>query len=82
MYTTYILFSVKLNKFYTGYSSDLSRRLEEYNRGKTPFMKSGVPWSRVYSTEFKTRKEAMILEKFIKNRGAGRFLIDNQIDVG
>ena len=82
MYTIYILFSLKLNKFYTGYSSDFSRRLEEHNRGKTPFMKSGVPWSIVYLTEFETRKEAMTLEKFIKNRGARRFLIDNQIDVG
>jgi putative endonuclease len=82
MYTTYILFSLKLNKFYTGYSSDFSRRLEEHNRGKTPFMKSGVPWSRVYSTEFKTKKEALILEKLIKKRGAARFLTDNQIKVG
>jgi putative endonuclease len=79
MYVTYILFSQKINKFYTGQTSDLTRRLEEHNRGKTPFMDSGVPWKILYTKECPSRKEAIKLEMFIKKRGARRFLNDNNI---
>jgi putative endonuclease len=74
MYYTYILYSKKINKFYTGQTQDIIRRLEEHNRGKTPFMASGCPWTIVYSIELPSRAEAMKLEKFIKKKGAERFL--------
>ena len=82
MYCTYILFSQKVKKFYTGQTEDLSRRLEEHNRVKTAFLASGRPWKLIYCEEFKTRAEAVNLEKFIKKRGAGRFLkeINIQLD--
>jgi putative endonuclease len=82
MYTTYILYSQKINKFYTGQSNDLNYRLEEHNRGKTAFMANGMPWRLVYSKDYDSRKEAMKLEKFIKKRGASRFLHDNNIQLG
>ena len=76
MYTTYILYSTKINKFYTGHTSDLNRRLEEHNRGKTPFMAKGSPWKLLYSKAHDSRAESIKLEKFIKKRGAARFLKD------
>ncbi len=79
MVSVYILYSNKLGKFYTGQTEDLWRRLIEHNRGKTAFMASGNPWKLVWHTELPTRKSAMLLEKAIKKRGAGRFLTDNQI---
>jgi putative endonuclease len=82
MYYTYILFSESLNKFYSGQTKDLSKRLIEHNRGKTPFMARGIPWKLVYSKESITRSDAIALEKFIKKRGAARFLADNNIAVG
>jgi putative endonuclease len=81
MFTTYIMLSSKTGKFYTGQTDDLNRRLEEHIRGKTPFMASGMPWKLVFSKEFNSRNEAIMLERFIKKRGAGRFLIDNNIAV-
>jgi hypothetical protein len=45
MYTTYILYSKTHSKFYTGQTENLDRRLEEHNRGKTMFMKKGMPWT-------------------------------------
>jgi putative endonuclease len=78
MFVTYILFSAKINKFYTGQTSDLIRRLEEHNRGKTAFMSGGAPWELLFSKEFNTRQEAIQLEKIIKKRGASRFLTDNK----
>jgi putative endonuclease len=76
MYITYIIFSQKLNKFYTGQTIDLKRRIEEHNRGKTPFMASGMPWQIIFTKEFNSRRESLKLEKFIKKRGAERFLDD------
>ena len=76
MYITYILYSSRINKYYTGQTTNLMRRLEEHNRGKTAFMAKGVPWQFVYSKEFYSRKEAIKLERLIKKRGAERFLKD------
>jgi putative endonuclease len=45
-------------------------------------MERGKPWILVFSKEFKTRTEAIELEKKIKSRGASRFLKDNNISVG
>ncbi|HLN54641.1 MAG TPA: GIY-YIG nuclease family protein, partial [Bacteroidales bacterium] len=61
---------------------DLPRRLEEHNRGKTSFMRKGMPWIVVYQAEFITRAEAVSMETAIKKRGASRFLSDNNIHVG
>jgi putative endonuclease len=82
MYVTYILYSQKINKFYTGQSFDFIRRFEEHNRGKTPFMASGMPWILMYSKVFNSRHDAVILELIIKKRGAARFLNDNNIQIG
>ena len=77
MYYTYILFSAKINRFYTGQTQDLYRRIEEHNRGKSPGKAKGTPWKLMYSEVFDTRAGAMKLEKFIKKRGAARFLNDH-----
>ncbi len=45
-------------------------------------MAKGIPWKIVYSKEFETRKEAMKYERFIKKRGAERFLNDNNNQLG
>jgi len=79
LYYTYILYSKSLQKYYTGQTENISRRLEEHNRGKTSFMKSGIPWIIVFSKEFSTRSEAMALEKQIKKRGASRFIEDQSL---
>jgi putative endonuclease len=82
MFYVYILYSKRINMFYTGQSVHPDVRLEEHNRGKTPFMASGMPWERVFLKELGTRSEAVLLEKTIKKRGAARFLSDNNLKVG
>jgi len=76
MYNTYILFSESLGKYYTGHTEDIVRRLSEHNMGKTPYLKSGIPWTVVFTQTFSLRSEAMALELKIKKRGAKRFLAD------
>ena len=76
MYITYVLYSAKINKYYTGHTSDFTLRLVEHNRGKTPFMNNGKPWIVVFTREHNSRAEATKLEMFIKKKGAKRFLND------
>jgi len=82
MFTVYIIYSSNIDKFYTGQTQDIERRLEEHNRGKTSFSATGMPWTLVYSKDCPSRSEALKLEKLIKKRGAARFLNDNKIPVG
>jgi len=82
MYITYILYSPKIQRFYTGQTKNLDRRLEEHNRGKSLFTAKGIPWMVVFSKAGNLKRDAMKLERFIKKRGAGRFLRDNNINIG
>jgi putative endonuclease len=63
----YILFSLKLIKYYVGSTNDLQRRLAEHNRGKEKFTKTGLPWLLVYSEAFEqitaTRKRELEIKK-------------------
>jgi len=79
MYTTYILYSSKISRYYTGHTINLERRLAEHNHGKTKFLARGVPWTIVYTSILDSRSEAMMLENSIKKRGAKRFLDDLKI---
>jgi putative endonuclease len=75
MYFVYVLYSEKVNCKYTGYTEDLTRRLNEHNQeilGK--FTKGKGPWILIYQEEFATRKEALIREKELKT-GKGRDFI-------
>ena len=48
----YILFSRKLNKYYVGSTSEMERRLDDHNRGKEKFTRTGIPWQLVYTETF------------------------------
>ncbi len=74
MYTTYILWSRKTGRYYTGSTEDLGNRVSEHNSGETKSIRYGIPWEVVYSEEFSTRAEAVKKEMEIKQRGAGRYL--------
>ena len=74
MFHTYILFSESLKKYYVGSTSHLFQRIEEHNQGKTPFTKTGIPWSLMYAITCDDNSTARDLEAKIKRRGAERFL--------
>jgi putative endonuclease len=78
-YFVYIIFSSKLNKYYTGFTENLEVRLEQHNSGISTFTAKGIPWVMVYNLEVNSANEARQLEKIIKGRGAKRFLIDKNI---
>ena len=72
----YILYSDKLNKYYTGQTNDLEDRLYRHNAGQEKFTSKGVPWKLLWSKALETRVAAVTLEHQIKKRGAKRYLLD------
>ena len=79
MFQVYILYSPTLQKYYVGSTQHLDIRLEEHNRGKSPFTKTGMPWNLVHTMACADRTEAVQLEMKIKKRGIQRFLLDLNI---
>jgi putative endonuclease len=66
MYYTYILISLKNNRYYIGSTDNLKRRLSEHNSGKVVFTRSYAPWEVYYFEEYQTRNQAFSREKQIK----------------
>ena len=68
MYYIYTLFSSKLNRYYTGTTDNLERRLEEYNSKhyENAFTTKGIPWELMLSYQCKSSDSAYTLEAFIK----------------
>ena len=76
IYTVYILYSSKIDKFYVGYTNDIQRRLAEHNRKKGKFTDKGIPWKIVYTETFENKKGAMDREAFIKSRKSREFILE------
>ena len=72
MYTVYVLYSEKFNKTYTGYTSDLSSRINSHNQlSTTGYTRKYRPWVLLYTEVYETKKEAIRREKQLKT-GKGR----------
>jgi putative endonuclease len=74
----YILYSLKLNKYYIGACSDLERRLYEHNIGHSKFTSLGIPWDLKYKEVFETLQLAKKRELEIKKKKS-RIYIENLI---
>lgn len=74
MFYTYILYSKILNKYYSGSTSDLVKRLNEHNSGKTNFTRQSKDLELIKHFEFESKTEALKLENKIKARGCKSFL--------
>ena len=73
-YRVYILLSLKNNSFYIGVTNNLTRRINQHNRGKSKSTKSGIPWKLVYYEEFDNIKEAYKREGYIKSLKKRKFI--------
>jgi len=72
MFTVYILYSVKFQKIYVGYSSDLLNRVKSHNElGNKGWTIKFRPWQIVHTEVFESKADAMKREKQLKT-AAGR----------
>lgn len=65
MYFVYLLQSEMDDSFYVGYSTDVTRRLQEHNEGESRYTSKKRPWKLVYVESFNTKREALIRERFL-----------------
>jgi putative endonuclease len=75
MFTVYILYSTKCDRYYTGHTDNLDRRLEEHNLGQGgKYSSQCKPWQLVFSEKFPNRAEAMRREKDIKGKKSRKYI--------
>ena len=70
----YILKSQKNGRFYVGSTSNLNRRLEEHNSGKSRYTSETKPWKVVFSQEFETLSKAKKVEYWLKRQKDADFI--------
>ncbi|HLR38050.1 MAG TPA: GIY-YIG nuclease family protein [Chitinophagaceae bacterium] len=73
-YFVYVLRSENYNRFYTGMTDNVARRIKEHNSGKTKSTKGYRPWKLFFYEKYSSRKEAREREKYLKS-GVGREFI-------
>ena len=79
MYTVYILYSEKFNKHYSGFTSNMERRLKEHNLiASSGYSIRFRPWIILHTETFLSKKEAMKRESYFKT-GVGRKFIQQLI---
>ena len=62
----YILYSVKVDKFYIGYTSNLEERIIRHNQKSKGFTGQLNDWELKYQEVFSSKHEAITREKQIK----------------
>ncbi len=66
MFYTYVLLSLKDNKFYIGFTNDLKRRLKEHNSGKNISTKPRRPLKLIYYEAHLSKTDSERREQYFK----------------
>lgn len=66
MFYIYILKSKKDNKLYTGYTSNLEKRIKQHRNGEVSSTKQRRPLDLIYYEAYKSEKDAKAREKYLK----------------
>ena len=74
MWFVYILYSIKLDRYYIGSTDDLDWRLKRHNQGWGRYTKSGIPWKLVYNEEYSTKIETLKREREIKKKKSKKYI--------
>ena len=79
-YFVYVLGTCKSSKFitYVGYTNDLKKRLLLHNKGKGAKFTRGRCWKIIHKEIFRTKKEAISREYYIKRNRKLRNLIKSR----
>lgn len=74
MWFVYIIYSKKIDKFYTGYTQNLAERIVLHNDGWGKFSSRGIPWELVYFEKFENKSDAIKRENEIKNKKSRKYI--------
>ena len=76
----YVLRSLNDKKFYTGYTSNLERRLEKHNKGLIYSTKHRIPLDLVYFEGCLNQQDATKREKYLKTTYGKRYLQNRMVN--
>ena len=71
---TYVLFSEKDNKKYTGYTTNLAQRLKSHQKGNVPSTKHRRPLHLIYFEGCRNEMDAKRRERYLKTKNGKMFL--------
>jgi len=74
MYYVYVLRSQKDRMLYTGYTSNLVKRIKEHNGGKVKSTKNRLPFKLIYFEGSLNHNDALHREKYLKTTYGKRYL--------
>ena len=79
MYYVYRMQSRSCPSFaYTGYTTDLNRRLAEHNRGQVTSTKKYAPYTLIFYSAFDTARAARNFEDYLKS-GSGKAFANKRL---
>jgi len=79
MFYVYMLKSKSIKRItYIGYTNNLQKRIKLHNSGKGAKFTRGRKWVLIYKEKFKSKKEAISREYYIKNNRVLRNKIKNE----
>lgn len=77
-YYIYVLQSLKSNKWYTGYTSDLRKRFKEHESNKSPYTRGKGPFKLIYYEASLHKEDAIARERYLKS-GMGKRYLKNRL---
>ncbi|NNF32814.1 MAG: GIY-YIG nuclease family protein [Saprospiraceae bacterium] len=73
-YYTYVLYSLKDNQLYIGYTTDVFERLKQHNNGESLSTKSRIPFKLIYYEAHLSKNDAIRRERYFKTSPGKRTL--------
>jgi putative endonuclease len=74
MHYVYVLRSIRDRMFYTGYTTNLEKRLSEHNEGKVFSTKNRRPLELTYYEACRHKEDALRRERYLKTTYGKRYI--------
>jgi putative endonuclease len=74
----YVLRSIESKQLYTGFTSDLRKRLAEHQKGSSTYTKHRGPYELIYYEACIDANDALAREKYLKS-GMGKRYLKNRL---
>ena len=78
MYYVYFIQSVEDHKNYVGFTANLDRRIAQHNAGASCYT-SGRHWELVYYEAYRSRADAVLREKRLKQYGKSLAMLKRRL---
>ncbi|WP_116771456.1 GIY-YIG nuclease family protein [Maribacter litoralis] len=74
-FTTYIIYSQTLDRYYIGSTENIEKRLERHIKGNgSTYTKKAIDWVLKWQRNFETRSEAVSFELLIKKKKSRKYI--------